>query len=213
MAAALINQGNVALEGRLDPVTARARYESALTIMSANASEALTAVIYGNLAEAAYELHEPASVEKYALAALALLATTGDLARSAWARNSIARARLARNDVAGARAELALALEQLEAQPNPGYLALCVETVARLLNVERSYRAAATLVHAARRLRKERRVPPIGHALVEASSLMSRLEESLGRAEHEGALRDAAEIEPRHLAAAARRMLAATRRG
>ena len=64
MAAALINQGNIALEGRMVPVTASQRYLRALEVMSRSASGALTAVVYGNLAEAANDLHDPAAVRK-----------------------------------------------------------------------------------------------------------------------------------------------------
>jgi predicted ATPase len=209
MAAALINQGNIALEGRMDPATARRRYESALEIMTRTSSDALTAVAYGNLAEAAYELHDPAEAERYARKALECLAGTGDLARTAWAHHSIARARLTRNDVAGARAELTRAFELLDAQPNPGYLALCVETAARLLASERAYRAAAVLVHASRRLRKERRVPQLGSALAEAGALISRLDAALPAGELAAALREADALELRHLGTAARRALAA----
>jgi predicted ATPase len=208
MAAALVNQGNIALEGRLDPVTARDRYERALEIMKRSASDALTAVVYGNLAEAASDLHDPAGVERYARAALDLLASTGDLARTAWNLHSIARARLARNDVGSARTELCRALELLDQQRHPGYLALCVETAARLLAGERAHHAAATLVYAARRLRKERRVPPIGSALVEASALMARLESLMTPPEHERALAEAAAVDLRQLGAIARRSLA-----
>jgi predicted ATPase len=207
MASALINQGNIALEGRMDPVTARERYERAIELMTPSAPPALLAVAYGNLAEAAQELHDPAAVEKHARAALELLAATGDLARSGWAHHSIARARLARNDVAGARSELGIALELLEIQPHPAYVAQCVETAAKLLAGERAYGTAAVLVHAARRLRKERRVPPIGSALADAGSLISRLEALLPAAEHEAAVREAAAIELRGLGALARRAL------
>jgi predicted ATPase len=208
MAAALINQGNIALEGRMDPVTACERYERALEIMTRTSSDALTAVVYGNLAEAAYELHDPAASEKHARSALELLARTGDKARSAWALNSVARARLVRNDVSGARAELVRALELLELQPNPGYLALCVETAARLLSGERAYHSAVVLVHAARHLRRERSVPSIGSALAEAGALMSRLEGWLTGIDYENALREAGAIEIRNLGAVARRALA-----
>jgi predicted ATPase len=207
MAAALINQGNIALEARMDPVTASERYLRALEVMSRTASGALTAVVYGNLAEAANELHDPAAVEKYARSALDLLAATGDLARSAWVHTSIARARIARNDIGGARAELLCALGLLEQQPNPGYLAQCVETAARLLSGTRGQRSAAILLLASRRLRKERRIPPIGSGVAEASILMSRLESSLPPAEYAAARDEAATVELRHLGDLARRAL------
>jgi predicted ATPase len=207
MAAALINQGNIALEAHADPLTASERYLRALQVMSRTASGALTAVVYGNLAEAANDLHDPSAVEKYARSALDLLATTGDLARTAWIHNSIARARLGRNDVGGARAELVRALGLLEQQPNPVYLAQCVETAARLLSETRGQRAAATLLLASKRLRKERRLPPIGSGVAEASILMSRLESSLPPAEFEAARAEAAGVELRHLADLARRAL------
>lgn len=207
MAAALINQGNIALEGRMDPVTASERYLRALEVMSRTASGALTAVVYGNLAEAANDLHDPGAVEKYARSALDLLATTGDLARAAWVHTSIARARIARNDIGGARTELLTALALLEQQPNPGYLAQCVETAARLLSGTRGQRSAATLLLASRRLRKERRIPPIGSSVAEASILMSRLESSLPAAEYEAARAEAATVELRHLGELARRAL------
>jgi predicted ATPase len=207
MAAALINQGNIALEGRLDPVTATERYLRALEAMSRTASGALTAVVYGNLAEAANDLHDPAAVEKYARCALDLLAETGDLARTAWVHNSIARARIARNDNAGARAEILRALGLLEQQPNPAYLAQCAEIAARLLSGTRGRRSAAMLLLAARRLRKERRIPPIGSGVAEASILMSRLESSLPPAEYEAAAVEAAGVELRHLAELTRQVL------
>jgi len=209
MAAALVNQGNIALEGRLDPVTARERYESALEIMKRTASDALTAVVYGNLAEAANDLHDPAAVERYARTSLELLAATGDLARTAWNLHSIARARLARNDTGGARSELRRALELLEQQTHPGYLALCIETTARLLAGERAYRAAATLVYAARRLRKERRVPPIGSALADAAALAARLESLLDGTERDAAQAEAGALDLRHVGAFARSCLGA----
>ncbi|HTA40436.1 MAG TPA: hypothetical protein VK760_15230 [Candidatus Acidoferrales bacterium] len=207
MAAALINQGNIALEGRLDPVTATERYLRALEAMSRTSSGALTAVVYGNLAEAANDLHDPATVEKYARSALELLAETGDLARTAWVHTLMARARISRNDVAGARTELMLALELLDQQPNPAYLAQCVEVAARLLSGSRGRRSAAVLLIASRRLRKERRIPPIGTAVAEASILMSRLEATLPRGEYEAAATEAAGVELRHLADLARRSL------
>ncbi len=207
MAAALINQGNIALEGRMDPVTASERYLRALDVMSATSSGALTAIVYGNLAEAANDLHDPNAVETYARSALELLAATGDLARTAWIRTSIARARMARNDVSGARDELVRALGLLEQQTNPVYLAQCVEVAARLLSGARRHKAAATLLLASRRLRKERRIPPIGSGVAEASILMSRLESSLSPADYEAARADAAGIELRHLAGLALRVL------
>ncbi len=207
MAAALINQGNIALEARMDPVTASERYLRALDVMSRTASGALTAVVYGNLAEAANDLHDPGAVEKYARSALDLLATTGDLARTAWVHTSVARARIARNDIGGARAELLRALSLLEQQPNPGYLAQCIETTARLLAGARGQRPAATLLLASRRLRKERRIPPIGSGVAEASILMSRLESSLAPADYEAARTDAAGVDLRHLAELARQAL------
>ena len=209
MASALINQGNIALEGRMDPITARERYDRALEIMKRSASDALTALAYANLAEAAYDLHDPASVETYARTALEMFTAAGNHARSAWALNSVGRARLSRNDVPGARAALVRAFELLETQPDPAYLALCVETAARLLVNERSFRAAAMLLHAARRLRKERRVAPLGTALAEAGMLMKRLDTSLPPADFEAARAEAAGIELRQLGAIARRALEA----
>jgi tetratricopeptide (TPR) repeat protein len=199
MAAALINQGNIALEGRLDPVTATERYLRALEAMSRTSSGALTAVVYGNLAEAANDLHDPAAVERYARSAMELLAETGDMARTAWVHTLIARAKIARNDVAGARAELIRALALLDQQPNPAYMALCVEVAARLLSGSRGRRSAATLLLASRRLRKERRIPPLGSGVAEASILMSRLESTLPPGEYEAAAREAAGVELRHL--------------
>jgi hypothetical protein len=68
-------------------------------------------------------------------------------------------------------------------------------------------KAAATLLLASRRLRKERRIPPIGSGVAEASILMSRLESSLPPGEYEAARLEAAEVELRHLAELARRAL------
>jgi predicted ATPase len=209
MASALMNQGNIWLEGRMDPVTARERYERALEIMQRSASDALTALGHANLAEAMYDLHDPTAVEAHARTALEMFGATGNLARSAWALNSIARARLSRNDVPRARGALIRSFELLETQPDPSYLALCVETAARLLVGERSYRIAAMLLHAARRLRKERRVPPLGSALAEASTLMTRLDGSLALADYEAARADALAMELRQLGAIARRALEA----
>ena len=56
---ALLNQGNIALEGHSDPIGARSRYLEALKILLESGPDTQIGLAYGNLAEATYFLHDP----------------------------------------------------------------------------------------------------------------------------------------------------------
>jgi predicted ATPase len=207
ISAALMNQGIVALEGRADPVKATEYFERSLEIATRGSSNSLAINAYGNLAEAAYVRHDPAAIERYANLALERLADTGDAARSSWQHNLLARARLLRGDVGGAARELVQSLSLLEKQVHPEYLATSVVIAARVMATERHFKEAALLVLAAARYRRERRVPAIGTALLEARSETARIKRGLAEGELREAAQRARALDLRRLATTTRQTL------
>ncbi|MBV8490969.1 MAG: tetratricopeptide repeat protein [Candidatus Eremiobacteraeota bacterium] len=210
IAAALINQGSIALEGHEDPITARARFEEALEIATRLGRDATVALAYGNLAEAAYAVHDASATEKYARSALESFERTGDESRKVWPLVTLARASLMRYErsadrrqLESAARDLTAALSLCERAAHPDYLALGLETAARLLSHAHASTAAATIGFAAQRLRRERHVPAFGLTLREAREEMARLELELTLDQRRDAIRDAEANSPGDLPALA----------
>lgn len=186
VASALMNQGSIALEGDRDPEAASALYHEGLEIARRSGREAMIALAFGNLAEAAYFQRDAGGAERYAREALAHLDRTGDESRMIWVHHSLARAELARYagslDSArldAAQRELETALALAERHFHADYVALCLETCARILAERGDFAVAARTAAGARRIRRERRVASFGLTLDEAQVQWSRIESQL----------------------------------
>jgi predicted ATPase len=199
-ATALINQGNVALEGYDDPSAARECYLRALELARDAEFVTVASLALGNLANAAYRTRNFDETERWAQAALEQFTSIGYSARAAWMHHYLARVALARLNAAAATQMLWTMIGLLERQPNPEYLALCAEsTVSLLLATGQAVRGAAIL-GAAKKFRSERNAPAIGSALLDVSADTLRLERSLTAAQLSAAAGWADAIEPRELA-------------
>jgi tetratricopeptide (TPR) repeat protein len=161
----LLNKGCIAMDGRNDPVTARKHFAAALEILAQTGADGMISLAQGNLAETAALAGEIDEMEDRARRALEGFTRAGYASRSAWAHYLLAYARHARGDTPGAAAELLEALALLERQPNPDYLARCLEMAGGLLFTNGRQVVGLTLAFAARRLREERHVPAIGMAM------------------------------------------------
>jgi tetratricopeptide (TPR) repeat protein len=175
----LLNKGCIAMDGRNDPVTARKHFVAALEILARTGADGMISLAQGNLAEAAALAGEIGEMEDRARRALDGFTRAGYASRSAWAHYLLAYARHARGDTRGAAGELLEALALLERQPNPDYLARCLEMSGGLLFTNGRQTVGLALAFAARRLREERHVPAVGTALGDP---LDELERMIGEA-------------------------------
>ena len=207
IATALINLGNVAHEGRSDAALAQQEFQRALELLETDASDALLAIVHGNLADAALDLGNPAEAERQARLGIERLSGTGNAAHTAWQRTTVARAKLARGDSASAIRELAHAFASLREQHHAQYAAGAVNTTVRLLSERGDLPSAASLLLALRRFRAERSTPARGTAEREESAQLERLHAHLGEAGMADAAERAKAIEARELLEVAERAL------
>ena len=207
IATALINLGNVAHEGRSDAALAQQEFQRALELLEPDDSDALLAIVHGNLADAALDLGNPAEAERQARLGIERLSGTGNAAHAAWQRTTVARAKLARGDSASAIRELALAFASLREQHHAQYAAGAVHTAVRLLSERGDLPSAAALLLALRRFRAERSTPARGTAEREESAQLERLHAHLGEAGMAEAAERAKGIEARELLEVAERAL------
>jgi predicted ATPase len=177
--AALLNEGNIALDGRRDASMAIERYTEALEITQRSGSEPMIALLYGNIAEAFAALRNPSQIESYARLAIEMFERLGDWARSGWQHQLLAVARIARGDAISAAHELITALDRVEQQQTASYLAPICETAAGLLASARHYLHGARIEEAAKRLRRERRAPAVGYAIPQARERIAMMKRYL----------------------------------
>jgi predicted ATPase len=207
VATALINLGNVAHEGRCDPAMAQQLFNRALELLEKDGSDALMAIVRGNLADAALDLQNPAEAESQARLGIERLTGTGNAAHAAWQRTTIARAKLARGDAATAARELGLAFALLREQHHAQYAAGAVHATVRVLAERGDEALAASLLFALRRFRAERSVPARGLAEREETAQIDRLHALLGETGMLEAAERAKSIEVRELLEVAERAL------
>ncbi len=177
---ALVNQGSIALEGHSDPIGARSRYLEALEILLESGPDTQIGLAYGNLAEAAYFLHDPVDTANAAHSALRYFERSQSPSLMAWQYEVIGRSHLVKGDLHEAARSLRRAIALLDGAPQPIYLAQAVETAVRLLLLQREFERAAPLSFAARRLRRDRRIPAIGLTRTEIRADEERLAAALG---------------------------------
>lgn len=177
---ALLNQGNIALEGHSDPIGARSRYLEALEILLESGPDTQIGLAYGNLAEATYFLHDPVEAVSNAQNAIRYFERSQSPSLMAWQHELIARSNLVKGDLQGAAQSLRTAIALLDGAPQPIYLAQAVESAVRLLLLQREFERAAPLSFAARRLRRDRRIPAIGLTRTEIRADEERLAAALG---------------------------------
>jgi predicted ATPase len=209
IATALINLGNVAHEGRYDAALAQQQFLRALELLETDGSDALVAIVHGNLADVALDLGNPAEAERQARLGIERLSGTGNAAHAAWQRTTVARAKLARGDVASAARELILAFASLREQHHAQYAAGAVHATVRLLAERGDMPSAAMLLLALRRFRAERSTPARGTLEREESAQFERLLVRLGDAGMADATNRAKAIETRELLDVAERTLEA----
>ncbi|HEY4433804.1 MAG TPA: tetratricopeptide repeat protein, partial [Candidatus Cybelea sp.] len=207
IATALINLGNVAHEGRSDAALAQREFQRALELLETDGSDALVAIVYGNLADAALDVDDPVEAERQARLGIELLSGTGNAAHAAWQRTTVARAKLARGDGASAIRELAYAFASLREQNHAQYAAGVVNATVRFLSERSDFLSAASLLLALRRFRAERSAPARGTAEREESAQLERLRAHLGEAGMAVAAERSKAIEARELLDAAERAL------
>ncbi|MHB8146636.1 MAG: hypothetical protein ACYDGM_05150, partial [Vulcanimicrobiaceae bacterium] len=176
---ALLNRGNIALEGHHDPIGARVWYYEALELLLANGPTPQIGIAYGNLAEAWYFLHDPAETQRNAQIAMEYFERSKSPALAAWQHELLGRCCLIRNDFKGASEQFQSALGLLKQAPQPLYLAQTIESIVRLFIQQREFERAAPLSFAARRLRRERRIPAIGPTRSEVRADEARLSSAL----------------------------------
>ncbi len=177
---ALLNQGNIALEGHSDPIGARSRYLEALEILLETGPDAQIGLAYGNLAEATYFLHDPVEAGNSAQNAIRYFERSQSPSLMAWQHEIIGRSNLVNGNLQGAAESLGTAIGLLEGAPHPIYLVQAIESVVRLLVLQREFERAAPLSFAARRLRRDRRIPAIGLTRTEIRADEERLAAALG---------------------------------
>ena len=177
---ALLNQGNIALEGHSDPIGARSRYLEALEILLESGPDTQIGIAYGNLAEATYFLHDPAEAVNSAQSAIRYFERSQSPSLMAWQHEVIGRSNLIKGDLQGAARSLRTAITLLDGAPQPIYLAQTLESAVRLLLLQREFERAAPLSFAARRLRRDRRIPAIGLTRTEIRADEERLAAALG---------------------------------
>jgi len=98
----------------------------------------------------------------------------------AWQHEVIGRSNLIKGDLQGAAQSLRTAITLLDGAPQPIYLAQAVESAVRLLLLQREFERAAPLSFAARRLRRDQRIPAIGLTRTEIRADEERLAAALG---------------------------------
>ena len=180
IATALINHGNVALEGNCDPVAARCRYERALEILLRTGPDATIGIVYGDLAETAYYLHDMPTSESYARLAIARFTRARSNLLTAWAYHIVARTKMARADLAGAERNLRHGLELLAASYMPAYLAVTAEAVSRFLSLDDRHDSALLAAYCAALVREHHSIPGTGPAALDYRALTTDLELRLG---------------------------------
>lgn len=207
IATALINLGNVAYEGRSDPALAQQQFLRALELLEPDGSDALIAIVHGNLADVALDLQNPGEAERQARLGIERLSGTGNAAHAAWQHTTVARAKLARGDDASAVRELGLAFASLREQHHAQYAASAVNAAVRLLSERGDMPSAARLLMALRRFRAERSTPARGIAERDESAQFERFHAQLGDAGMAEAVERAKAIETRELLEVAERAL------
>jgi predicted ATPase len=171
----LLNQGCIAMDGRNDPTAARKHFLAALEILSRTEADGLISLAQGNLAETAALAGDLDETERRARLALDGFSRAGNASRGAWAHCLLAHVHRARGDVAGAAGELLEAFALLEQQPNPDYLARCLETTAALLFANGRETPGLTVGFAARRFRQARHIPAVGVTLGDPKRELERM--------------------------------------
>lgn len=210
-ASALLNQGCIAMDGRHDPVAARAYFLQGIELLShSGGADTLISLANGNLAEAAAQSGDLQEMEYRANLALDGFARLGHIARGAWARCLLAYTQTARGDRHTAAREISTALELLEHEANPDYLARCVEATASLLFAEKRSEESARLALAAARFRLERRVPAIGLGLGDPERERNQILQTLDGEQLARVTARAKAFELKNLGPYARRALAET---
>jgi tetratricopeptide (TPR) repeat protein len=205
---AIINQGNVALEGYGDTAKARERYFQGLQMARAAKSDSMIALAFANLAVASHYTHDGVETKRWASLALECFENLGNPSRSAWMRQFLARVLAATGDLRGAARELDEAFRLLRKQPNPAFLALCIESVANLLVLRGEFETATILMKACERYRTERRVPAVGSALSDVRITNESARAALDAEAQQRATEAAARVDLRDLADISRLILA-----
>ena len=180
IATALINHGNVALEGHGDPIAARSRYERALEILLRTGPEATIGIVYGDLAETAYYLHDMPTAESYARLAIARFTRARSNILTAWAYHIVARTKMARADLHGAEHNLRRGLDLLAQSYVPNYLASTAEAVTRYLSLRERHDSALLAAYCTALVREHNNVPATGLAALDHRALTTDLELRLG---------------------------------
>jgi predicted ATPase len=179
-ASALVNEGNIALEGRSDCDAARDYYLQSIAILERTGSDPLAGISYGNLAEAEYHRGDLDACERAAFAAIEHFRRSQSVPMIGWQEQLLACVDFSRGRALGAKRHLRVALELLQSSPHPLYIALSAETAARILLNEGRIADAVLALQAARRIRRERSLAATGPgarlARIDAERIEGRLD-------------------------------------
>lgn len=182
VAAAVINQGNVVLEGYDDAGRARLVFNNALDLLATDGTDALIGIALGNLAEVEYVAMEYDKSNEYAVASSARFEAAASLAHIAWVHETQARVAIARSLAPAAKEHLHLACDLLRRTPQPQFIARLGEVIARLLIFVGQHEEAALALAASSRLRNARSLVRMGfvehETIADAAVLRDQLGES-----------------------------------
>ncbi len=180
VAAALVNQGNVVLEGYDDAGRARLVFRNAHALLETDGTDALIGIALGNLAEVEYVTMEYDKSNEYAVAATARFEAAASLAHIAWAHETQARVAIARSLAPAAKEHLHLACDLLRRTPQPQFIARLGEVIARLLIFVGQDQEAALALTASSRLRHARSLVRMGFIERETTTDEAILRDRLG---------------------------------
>jgi tetratricopeptide (TPR) repeat protein len=179
VATALINQGSVFFEAAGNTARARETFRRAVEILEREDPGMLCGIALGNLAEVEYTLGDYETSGAYADRAIECFEKSGSLPLIAWQYQTMARCALESGYRSVHKQHLLAACNLLQRSPQPLYAARLAEVAAHGL-VERSPRAAALALAAARRLRSERALLSMGSFAAQVERDESIVAERLG---------------------------------
>jgi predicted ATPase len=196
LGSALTNEGNIALEGRSDALTARKLYRESLEILTRTGPDSLVGITHGNLAEAEFHLRNYDASERAARSAIGYFERSQSVTMLAWQEQVLAGIEIARGNNDAAHVHLRNATELLWRSPQPLYLALTAESIARLLLREGCFADAVIALEMAKRIRRERHLPPTGPGAAQIREDTAKIEARLDSKHFEAAARRLCECDP-----------------
>jgi predicted ATPase len=193
---ALINHGNILLDGFDDSARAKETFREAAAMLDRIGAHTLAGIAFGNLAEVEYFTGEYDISDDHAAMAIDRFERTANIASIAWQYETLARNALARLRLPDAGDRLRTAHELLRRAPQTLFVARLWELCARASIAQGDFASAAIALAVAKRLRAEHFLISMGFIAREVTQDEELVTQQLERTVLEDAKRQAVTAGP-----------------